>query len=178
MHDFLPLNRISDRIILNFRKILYSKFFFLVVCLVQACMHAKLLQLCLTLCDPMDCSPPGSSCLWNCPGKILEWISVPFSRGSSQPRVESGFPALQADFLPSEQLGKPMLNSYHFLFFSLSILLFIGIPSLFTCFYYLLFNLTFFVFFLILFFSLLFFFPLSLSLMHINTFTAFDDEPL
>ena len=178
MHDFLPLNRINDRIILNFRKILYSKFFFLVVCLVQACMHAKLLQLCLTLCDPMDCSPPGSSCLWNCPGKILEWISVPFSRGSSQPRVESGFPALQADFLPSKQLGKPMLNSYRFLFFSLSILLFIGIPSLFTCFYYLLFNLTFFVFFLILFFSLLFFFPLSLSLMHINTFTAFDDEPL
>ena len=31
--------------------------------------HAKLLQLCLTLCDPMDCSPPDSSYPWNSPGK-------------------------------------------------------------------------------------------------------------
>ena len=121
MHDFLPLNRISDRIILNFRKILYTKFFFLVVCLVQACMHAKSLQLCLTLCDPMDCSPPGSSCLWNSPGKILEWISIPFSRGSSQPRVESGSPALQADFFTvwatreahAQFISFPFLLSFH-----------------------------------------------------------------
>ena len=31
--------------------------------------RAKLLQLCLTLCDPMDCSPPDSSYPWNSPGK-------------------------------------------------------------------------------------------------------------
>ena len=33
------------------------------------CMHAKSLQSCLTLCDPMDCSPPGSSGHGDCPGK-------------------------------------------------------------------------------------------------------------
>ena len=102
MHDFLPLNRISDRIVLSFRKILYTEFSFPVVCLVQACMHAKLLQLCLTLCDPMDCSPPGSSFLWNSASNILEWIAIPFSRGSSQPRVEPGSPAQQGDSLLSE----------------------------------------------------------------------------
>ena len=32
-------------------------------------MHAKSLQSCLTLCDPMDCSPPGSSGHGDCPGK-------------------------------------------------------------------------------------------------------------
>ena len=49
-------------------------------------MHAKLLQLCLTLCDPMDCSPPGSSVHGILQAKILEWVAVPSSRGSSQPR--------------------------------------------------------------------------------------------
>ena len=34
----------------------------------HACMHAKLLQPCPTLCDPMDCSPPGL-CPWDSPGK-------------------------------------------------------------------------------------------------------------
>ena len=35
----------------------------------RVCMHAKLLQSCLTLCDPMDCSPPGSSVHGDSPGK-------------------------------------------------------------------------------------------------------------
>ena len=33
------------------------------------CVHVKLLQSCLTFCDPMDCSPPDSSVLWDSPGK-------------------------------------------------------------------------------------------------------------
>ena len=49
-------------------------------------MHAKSLQLCLTLCDPMDCSPPGSSVCGSLQARILEWVATPFSRGSSQPR--------------------------------------------------------------------------------------------
>ena len=43
-------------------------------------------QSCLTLCDPMDCSPPGSSVHGILQAKILEWVAMPFSRGSSQPR--------------------------------------------------------------------------------------------
>ena len=47
---------------------------------------AKSLQLCLTLWDPMDCSPPSSSVNGVLQTRILEWIVMPSSRGSSQPR--------------------------------------------------------------------------------------------
>ena len=40
----------------------------------------------LTLCNPMDCSPPGSSVLGILQTRILEWAAMPFSRGSYQPR--------------------------------------------------------------------------------------------
>ena len=43
-------------------------------------------QLCPTLCDPMDYSPPGSSVHGMLQARILEWAAVPFSRGSSPPR--------------------------------------------------------------------------------------------
>ena len=43
-------------------------------------------QLCLTLCDPMDCSLPGSSIHWIFQARILEWVTIYFSRRSSQPR--------------------------------------------------------------------------------------------
>ena len=39
--------------------------------------------------------------------RILEWVAYPFSRGSSQPRNQTGSPALQADSLPAELSGKP-----------------------------------------------------------------------
>ena len=43
-------------------------------------------QLCPTLCDSMDCSPPGSSVHGILRAGILEWVAIPFFRGSSQPR--------------------------------------------------------------------------------------------
>ena len=43
-------------------------------------------QLCPTLCDPMDDSPPGSSVYGISQARILEWVAIPFSRGSSLPR--------------------------------------------------------------------------------------------
>ena len=46
----------------------------------------SLAKLCLTLCDPMDCSPPGSSVHGNFQARILEWVAISSSRGSSQPR--------------------------------------------------------------------------------------------
>ena len=39
--------------------------------------------------------------------RILEWVAISFSRGSSHPGIEPGFPALQADSLPTELQGKP-----------------------------------------------------------------------
>ena len=50
------------------------------------CMCAKLLQLCLTLCDSMDGSPPGSSVPGVLQARILEWVVISSSKGSSQPR--------------------------------------------------------------------------------------------
>ena len=50
-------------------------------------MCAKSLQSCMTLCDPMDCSLPGSSVHGVLQASIiLEWVVIPFSKGSSQPR--------------------------------------------------------------------------------------------
>ena len=46
----------------------------------------SLTQSCLTLCDPMDCNLPDSSVYGILQARILEWITIPFSRGSSQPR--------------------------------------------------------------------------------------------
>ena len=52
----------------------------------HTCMCAKLLQSCLTLCDVMDLSPPGSSVHGNLQARILEWSAMPSSRGPSWPR--------------------------------------------------------------------------------------------
>ena len=52
-------------------------------------MHYKwseVAQLCLTLCDPMDYSPPGSSIHGIFQARVLEWVAISFSRGSSWPR--------------------------------------------------------------------------------------------
>ena len=54
-------------------------------CLV-ACVHVKLLQSCLTLYDPMDHSLPGSSVHGILQARILAWVAMPSSRGSSRPR--------------------------------------------------------------------------------------------
>ena len=50
--------------------------------LVHARVHAQSLQLCLTLCSPMDCSPPGSSVHGILQTRILEWVAMPSSRES------------------------------------------------------------------------------------------------
>ena len=49
-------------------------------------MRVKSLQLYPTLCDPMDCSPPGSSVREILQARILEWVAMPSSRGSFWPR--------------------------------------------------------------------------------------------
>ena len=49
-------------------------------------MKVSVVQLCPTLCDLTDCSPPGSSVHGILQARILKWVAIPFSRGSSQPR--------------------------------------------------------------------------------------------
>ena len=59
----------------------------------------------------MGCSPPGSSCPWDSPDKILAWVAMSSSRGSSQPRdwiepASPAAPALQTDSLPLSHQGR------------------------------------------------------------------------
>ena len=65
-------------------------------------------QLCSTLCDPMDCSLPGSSVHGILQARILEWVAIPFSRDLPNPGIEPRSPALQADSLLTELQGKPI----------------------------------------------------------------------
>ena len=57
---------------------------FVSLILVYGCVHAKSLQSCLTLCNTLDSSPPGSSVHGILQARILEWVAMPSSRGSSQ----------------------------------------------------------------------------------------------
>ena len=50
------------------------------------CMLCSVAQSCPTLCNPMNCSPPGSSVREVLQARILEWVTMPSSRGSSHPR--------------------------------------------------------------------------------------------
>ena len=58
---------------------------------------------CLTLCDTMDCSPPGSFVCWILQARILEWAAIPFSRGSSWPRDQT-----TRRFFTTEPPGEPL----------------------------------------------------------------------
>ena len=53
----------------------------------------KVTQLCLTLCDPMDCTVHGIL-----QARILEWVAVPFSRGSPEPRNQSRVSCIAGGF--------------------------------------------------------------------------------
>ena len=64
-------------------------------------------QLCLILCDPMDCSPPGSAIHGILQAGILDWVAISFFWGSFWLRDQTPSPALQADSLSSEPQEKP-----------------------------------------------------------------------
>ena len=61
-------------------------------------------QLCTTLCNPMDGSPPGSSAHGIFQARTLEWVAIPSPGDLPDPGIGLGSPALQVDSLPSEAL--------------------------------------------------------------------------
>ena len=79
----------------------------------MACSRQHKLQLivsaksCPTLCDPMDCSPPGSSVHGILQARILEWVAMPSCRGSSQPRDRTHILCL----LPGQVGSLPLVPS-------------------------------------------------------------------
>ena len=71
-------------------------------------MKVKVAQSCLTLCDPIDCTVHGIL-----QARILEWVAIPFSRGSSQPRDQTqgsnpGLPCCRQILYPLSHQGSPV----------------------------------------------------------------------
>ena len=69
---------------------------------------AKSLQLCLTLFDPTDSSPLGSSAHGILQARLLEWVAISSSSRLPDPRIKPTFPALQAGSLSLSHLGSPV----------------------------------------------------------------------
>ena len=66
-----------------------------------------------TLCDSMDCTPPGSSLRGILQARILEWIAIPFSRRSSQPRDWTWVSHIVGRFLTIWATGTPLVWIYY-----------------------------------------------------------------
>ena len=64
--------------------------------------ESEVAQSCLTLGDPMDCGPPGSSVHGILQERILEWVAIPSPGDLSDPGIEPWSPALQPDFFSIE----------------------------------------------------------------------------
>ena len=76
---------------------------------VSLCVHA---QSCPAFCDPMDCSPPGSSVCGVFQARILEWVAISSSRVSSHAKDQTHILHLLdwwTDYLPLAPAGKPSL---------------------------------------------------------------------
>ena len=67
---------------------LNDRMHFWILCLTtySLCVYVLVAQLCPTLCKPMDYSPPGYSVQGILQARVIEWVAIPFSRGSSQLR--------------------------------------------------------------------------------------------
>ena len=85
--------------------VLFSFFFFLKRCVLVLPQWPSCVWLFST---PMDCSPPGSSARGISKARILEWVAISFSRGSSDQGIIPESPALAGRFFITEPLGKPL----------------------------------------------------------------------
>ena len=74
---------------------------------------AKSLQSCLTLCDLIDGSLPGSSVPGILQARILEWVATPSSGGSSQLRDRTRVSCIAGRFFTTEPPGKPHICDYN-----------------------------------------------------------------
>ena len=78
---------------------------------VRVCVCVLVAQSCPTLCDPMGCSPPASSVHGILQARILEWIAIPFSRGSSRPRDQTLVSFIAGRFFTIWVIGKSLFPS-------------------------------------------------------------------
>ena len=77
--------------------------------------YVLVVQSCPTLCDPTNCSPPGFSVHGILQARILEWIAIPFSRGTLQPRDWTLVFCLEGRFFTIWATGKSPARGKFFL---------------------------------------------------------------
>ena len=77
--------------------------------------ESEIAQSCLTVSNPMDCSLPGSSVHAIFQARVLEWVAISFSRGSSQPRDQTWVSHIVDRRLPSEPPGKSRKKEFNLL---------------------------------------------------------------
>ena len=92
---FISLFTLHVYVRLNLKKRFFHKF-----------CHCLCAQSCPALCDPMNCSPPGSSVHGILQARILEWVAISSSGGSSQPRDWTHVPCLAGRFFNPAPPGK------------------------------------------------------------------------
>ena len=73
--------------------------------------QVKVTQLCPTFCDPMDCSQPGSSVNGILQARILQWVGISFSRGSSQPRDQTQVSCIAGRFFTSWAIREAQIGA-------------------------------------------------------------------
>ena len=84
-HVYIRVTGMYHHILSSFAK--YIKI--MNICWLFSCVCMLVSQLCLTLCNFMDCTLPGSSVHEISQARILEWVAISFSRGSSWPRYQT-----------------------------------------------------------------------------------------
>ena len=84
----------------------YVKFHYILKVISHMCMYVLVAQLCPTICDPMDCSPPGSSVHGIVQAWILDWVAISFARGSSWPRDWTEVSCIAGRFFTAGLPGK------------------------------------------------------------------------
>ena len=72
--------------------------------------ESEVAQSCPTLCNPMDCSLPGSSIHGILQARVLDWVAISFSRGSSPPSDRTHISCITGGFFTAEPvLGSPLI---------------------------------------------------------------------
>ena len=74
--------------------------------------ESEVTQSCLTLCNPMDCSLPGSSVRGNFQARVLEWVAISFSGGSSWPRDWTHVSHIAGRCFTVWATGKDLINQH------------------------------------------------------------------
>ena len=88
-YKMLPLGQGTTRLVQNWER---STSRLYAVTLLES--KSEVAQSCPTLCEPMDCSPPCSSVHGVLQARILEWVAISFSKGSSWSRIQGRNPGL------------------------------------------------------------------------------------